>query len=170
MSRSLCALAVLALLLTAPAWARRLRSAGLSLQGFPGSVWQLYRESGRQEELAAARARFSRLQEARQRVLTDLAQGRLKLLEAARLWRDLFPAPPEEVGHLLIFVGPGGSDGERLCRYTIHRVGSTLDLRPEEARRAVARLEAELEEHLARHGTVTLPEPRRLEGYDGPGH
>src|SRR5262249_2374507 len=154
---------------TAPAWARWFRSAGLNLQAFPGSLWQLYRESGREEELDAARARCLRLHEARQRVLADLALGRLKLLEAARLWRDLSPVGPEEVGHLLIQAGPGGSDGERLCRHTIERVRSELDLRPEVTRRAVARLEAELREHLARHGTVTLPAPRRLEGYDGPG-
>jgi hypothetical protein len=115
--------------------------------------------------LSATLARCSRLHAARQRVLDDLAYGRLPLLEATRRWRDLSPVPQQLLADLLR-LEPGNSDGERLCRHTIQRIEIGLNLPPEEARRVVARLEAELQEHLARHGTVVLPAPRTSEADD----
>ena len=170
-SRSLCALTALALLFTAPVWACWLRSVGLNVGDLPGALRWLGRENERQKELNADRARCLRLHEARQRVLEDLARGRHRLLDGARQWRDLSPVPLHIQADLLR-VEPGNSEGERLCRHTIQRIEIGLDLPPEEARRVVARLEAELQEHLARHGTVVLPEPRPSEvepERDGPG-
>jgi hypothetical protein len=170
-SRSLCALTILVLLFTAPVWACWLRSVGINVGDLPAALQWLDRESERKQELSATLARCSRLHAARQRVLEDLAYGRLPLLEATRRWRDLSPVPQHIMADLLR-VEPGLSDGERLCRHTIQRIEIGLNLPPEEARQVVARLEAELQEHLARHGTVVLPEPRPSEAYsepDGPG-
>jgi hypothetical protein len=171
-SRSVCALTVLALLFAVPVWARWLRSVGLNLGGFPGALQWLHRENERKEELNATRARCLRLLEARRRVLKDLAHGRLRLLEATRQWRDLSPVPHHQLTDMLAHIKPGASYDERLCRHTIHLIEYSWELPPEETRRVIARLEAELEEHLARHGTVVLPEPRPLAADaqgDGPG-
>jgi hypothetical protein len=171
-SRSVCALTVLALLFTVPVWARWLRSVGLNLGGFPGALQWLHRENERKAELNVAQVRCWRLLEARQRVIEDLAHGRLQLLEAARQWRDLNPGPHHQLADLLVHIKTGASDDERLCRHTIQLIENSSELPPEETRRVIARLEAELEEHLARHGTVVLPEPRPRAAHalcDGPG-
>jgi hypothetical protein len=153
-------LTILTLLFTVPVWARCLRSVGLNLGDLPAALQCLHREKERGEALNAAGAWWVRVRETRQRVLEDLAHGRLPLLEAVRQWRDLSPVPHHQLAVALVPVKPGTSYDERLCRHAIHLMEYSPELPPEETRRLIARLEAELEKHLARHGTVVLPEPR----------
>jgi hypothetical protein len=92
----------------------------------------------------------------------DLADGRLTLVQAAAIFRDLDRerrVPPEIEKLRPLF--PGASDGERLCRQLIHIVKSGLELEaPARVAEVVERLEAELQELLARDGNVRLPEPQ----------
>jgi hypothetical protein len=81
--------------------------------------------------------------ERKQRVIADLIDGRLRLLEAAARFRDVQKAAPE--------------DGERLCRAVIGWVYLALSDRPERAEALASALERELQTIVSRQGAVRLP-------------
>jgi hypothetical protein len=92
----------------------------------------------------------------KQDIVLQLLDGRLTLLEAA--------AQFQRVNCLLKGQGtgpnpaePNPEDGERVCRMVIGWVQLALADRPERAEVLTARLEQELQEHLAKEGVVVLP-------------
>jgi hypothetical protein len=127
-------------------------------RGLPETFLTLRQEAKRNEKLNAELELYHRAAPARERVAEAVAAGRLGLLEAARALRDLASMPPDVFREGVERAERGDSEGERFCRHAIRCVASTLEDRPEEAARVTARLEAELQAHLARHGTVVLPE------------
>jgi hypothetical protein len=127
-------------------------------RGLPESLLQLRRETRRTEELNAAIDLYHRSLPVRRHVAEAVAAGHLGLLDGARTLRDLTPMAPDVFREAVARAERGDSEGERFCRHAIRFVASTLEEQPERASRVVARLEAELQAHLARHGTVVLPE------------
>jgi hypothetical protein len=113
------------------------------------------RRRGDPEQEAALRAdvfgRSLRLQE----VADEVRAGRLSLLEAAARARDIQSASPYFPWKHFRESHPGASDDERFCRMVIDLV--TLPTSPGSGPDpVVARLQAELDEHLSR-GTLHLP-------------
>jgi hypothetical protein len=82
-------------------------------------------------------------------------QHRLPLLEAAYQMRELVISDSRSLGWLRDLFR-GCSDEELFCRHVIAMVHSEAILEPPTAAAEVARLEAELQEHL-RHGTLHFP-------------
>ena len=85
----------------------------------------------------------------------ELRAGRITLFECAARFRDA-SAASEDSQKYLRKIHPNLSADEAQCRMVIHWVGS-LAYRDPHAAAVAARLNAELEDHLARHGTVRLP-------------
>jgi len=98
---------------------------------------------------------------AKQQVAREAAVGDRPLAEAAVLFGELNRVPPELVpaDHSPLH---GRTEGERLCRQVISYVRRNGRDWPEVGQQAATRLEAELEEELARHGSVRLPDPAGL--------
>jgi hypothetical protein len=96
--------------------------------------------------------------EARDEVVRDLQARRITLLEAAARFRQLDHTKPDFNWEAFRQCHPGRCDDERHCRHVIAWAKSALSTRPSEAAELVARLEAELQEHLRRDGAVRLPE------------
>jgi hypothetical protein len=99
---------------------------------------------------------------AKQHLTSEVAAGRQPLLEAAALFRELNRLPPalHPVDHPSL---AGRSEDELLCRHVIAYVAARDGDWPESAAEAaVARLEAELQEELRRHGAIHLPDPAGL--------
>lgn len=82
----------------------------------------------------------------------ELLAGERSLLETAAAFRVVndYPAAVKDEHWRAL---PGGSDGEKLCRQVLGHVAT----RPGVTEGQLAELERELADHLARHGTVTLP-------------
>jgi hypothetical protein len=96
---------------------------------------------------------------AKEAAVADVIAGRLTLLEAAAEFRDLNAQIPQ-AKHWLAHQYPDQPYELALCRSIIRRVGLELRPRmPEQAEILIARLEAELAEHIHRHGRVCLPVP-----------
>jgi hypothetical protein len=90
-----------------------------------------------------------------QAVADEVRAGRLSLLEAAARARDIQSASPFFPWERFRESHLGDSDDERFCRMVIDLV--TLPIRPAAGPDpVVARLQAELDEHLSR-GTLHLP-------------
>jgi hypothetical protein len=96
--------------------------------------------------------------EQRSTIVAKVRDGDMSLFEAAAQFKRLnhLPNPSSHVG-LALFRG--ACENERLCRQVIHWLdGNALSGWPHSRRRAVLdRVEAELHQHLERHGTVVLP-------------
>jgi hypothetical protein len=93
---------------------------------------------------------------AKQHIAHEVAAGALPLLKAAALFRALNRHPPAVV----VVNQPsldGLSDEEELCQQVIRYVDNLEHDWPEAAA-AMARLQAELQEELRRHGAVQLPD------------
>jgi hypothetical protein len=167
-SRFLCALIVVLALFAVSTRSRWFGSRGLDVWSLPDSFMRMQHEAERRADLNAQRARYERLQRARQQLIGELVVGRHNLVDVARALPDLCAVSPEVFWQAVDFEGKGDSRGERLCRFAIHLAYTHLDVdQPEEARRVAARLEAELQEHLARHGTVELVGDRKQSGEKG---
>jgi hypothetical protein len=96
--------------------------------------------------------------EARNRIVDQVLAGRLTLLEAATQFRGLFESP--EARATLRRRLPGVPYEQALCRQVIFDVRASLELGAVDAvGNVLARLEAELAEHLNRHGEVHLLGP-----------
>jgi hypothetical protein len=106
---------------------------------------------------------------AKELIAREVADGRRSLVEAAALYGALNRLPPatrelvrEDVGDSPLHA-PVRTDEERLCRQVVRWVQRLFLDTPEQARQAVARLEAELVEAQARPGGLRLPDPARVE-------
>jgi hypothetical protein len=97
---------------------------------------------------------------AKQHIAREAAAGARPLVQAATLFRALNRHPPAVIPVSPIFLD-GPSDEERLCRQVMRYV-TNLQVDWPEAVAAAARLEAELQEELRRHGAVQLPDPTGL--------
>jgi hypothetical protein len=96
--------------------------------------------------------------DAKRQVVEQVIAGHQTLPEAAAIFQTL-NATPADCQHEYIEDFPGNSVGEQRCREVIHRVRNEMRAgSPDQAEALVARLEAELQEHLRTHnGTVVLP-------------
>jgi hypothetical protein len=96
--------------------------------------------------------------DARRRVGESLLAGELTLFEAAAWFGYLNNHPPD--CRCEPWSGwPGDSEGERLCRMVLSWIDDRHGLSgPAERPAVVERLKKELEEHIAQHGKVILPE------------
>jgi hypothetical protein len=150
-------LAALALLLLAAlAWPGCFDTLGVNVTRIPDDANRLQRENQRGDQLEAAWAESSRRAEKRRHVILQLAAGKLSVPEAARQFWDARVAADEVLRDQLVWER-GDTEEERLCRHVIGWIRAELDDRPEEAERAIAKREAELAKHLAKHGRVILP-------------
>jgi hypothetical protein len=91
-------------------------------------------------------------------VIQDVLADRLSLLAAAARIRSAGAEVPSWARPKLERLFPGNSDNERQCRRVIALIKGELKEEPGRRYLIVGRLEAELHEHLLRHGCVRLPE------------
>jgi hypothetical protein len=144
-----------------------LGACGAGLHTLAGASWEelrkavqvvraLAREQLRSEALdARCQLILSRMHE-RDAVCTDLAAGRLSLLQAATRFREVHQrAVPGIVEYGTSY--PGNSEGERLCREVIDYTVFLFAEQPERCAALEVRLTAELQAHLDRSETITLP-------------
>jgi hypothetical protein len=97
--------------------------------------------------------------DAKDAVVADLIDGRLTLFEAAARFRAVNESNPQAEQWLTGFPLGDQPYETALCRSVIRRV--EVELRPRGSKLGhgiVARLEAQLADHLKRHGSVRLPE------------
>ena len=139
---------------TLPAWL-----AGPGPKG--ESAWELgarlVYEDRREELLSQVRASVLNRLARRQEIARDVIAGRLSLLEAAVGFRRLNEQCPDFAAAYRRGY-PGATAEESLCRQVIYWVFNELEPKaPDRAREVTSRLEAELESHLSRDGTVHLP-------------
>jgi len=98
---------------------------------------------------------------AKQNITRDVIERKLSLLEAARQIQTIVSTDSRALSWLRIFV-PSSSEEEMFCRHVIALVESKLLYEPQRAAAEVARLEAELQEHLRRgtlHFANKYPQP-----------
>jgi hypothetical protein len=88
-------------------------------------------------------------------VTEQLLRGEISLFAAAARFAVL-NAQPADCPELHWRTLEGASDGEKLCRQVIDWVEHQLQAQEQPHGPTVARLKEELEEHLARHGEVSL--------------
>jgi hypothetical protein len=112
----------------------------------------------RRARLDLYRARLFRSMDTKRRVAEELLDGRITLFQAVVQFQRAEQGLPASAARLraLRAMFSGNSDAERWCRKVIRYLRATW---PEStrARRAVRRLEQELDRHLRRYGTVRLP-------------
>jgi hypothetical protein len=151
---------LLAAVLVGAGYACREGAEYLSRSG-DGEAARLDREARRASRLEASWADLCDRIETRARVVAEVSAGRLSLFEAAVRFRalDLQVLEPDVNTIMLRRQFAGESDGERYCRKVIDYIRGAEETRGEPTPVA-RRLEAELTEHLRRHGTVRLPTGR----------
>jgi hypothetical protein len=162
MSTSLRLLSVLGLFVALAGGVLFVGSGGLALLGrdcceLPDLLGQLKEERHRGAELNRQWKHTLHRDTVQSEAVAELLDGRLSLLQAAAHFRDL----EETSGEISTSAGRtecGWADGERLCREIIQRVYEQLRWAdPEMALEIAVSLEAELWQHQAPDGTVTLP-------------
>jgi hypothetical protein len=126
------------------------------------SAWdlavRLVYEDQREESLEKVRETVVGRVARREKIVQELAEGRLTLREAAAGFRRLNELTPDFVPAYRKGF-PGATADESLCRQVIYWVANVLERdEPERVRAVKSRLEAELESHLRRDGTVHLPD------------
>jgi hypothetical protein len=117
---------------------------------------QMAEEIRRGEQLDAAGPIIMHGLERKSEIARELIAGRLTLFEAAARFKAVNAARPANLPPILDPY-PGATYEERLCRQVIVFADTELEGSYDRAE-FVARLEADLQEHLDRHGTVVLPE------------
>ena len=142
----LSALAGLSLL--QPGW---LAAVGLDIDGVPATMSNYAGQLERGERLDAARQDSLDRIEARQQVVGDVIDRRLRLAEAAARFQELDRADPSFNWERFRAWAPGASDQEKQCRAVIRRVRTALADDPDRAQGETRRLEEALQEVL-RHG------------------
>jgi hypothetical protein len=97
--------------------------------------------------------------DAKRRVIGELLEDRLNLMEAARWFKELNERPEDCQDRYRVFY-PAPSAGESLCRQVLTFVRAELKSLPRsQAESLMSKLEGELCDHLRRHdGIVVLPE------------
>jgi hypothetical protein len=116
-------------------------------------------DSRRRAHIDAIMRRWS----AKERVMADLFARRITLLEAAARFRDLhLTAPPFDWSTWRMIMHDrfpnAADDDECMCRHVIDAMDARFSEFSEEAPSVLARLEAELNDHL-RRGTLQLRPP-----------
>ena len=112
----------------------------------------------RGQELEDQTRRARERNDAKDAVVIDVITGRLNLFEAAARFRNINDSNPQAEHWLTSFPYHGQPYELALCRSVIRRVELELESRGTGAEETfVARLQAELAEHLRRHGRVYLP-------------
>lgn len=136
---------------------QRLAEAAADLGQLPRSV-RAWLDSNREiAEIDREMEAFWKRHEARREVIAELTRRRLTLAEAAGRFRDLNAEAP--CRRHLRANHPGRTEEESVCRHLIAWARGELSGRsPGLADEVAARLEAELERHLERDGTVYLPD------------
>ena len=134
-------------------WSARL---GLNLTEWLDIQQRLEEEGRRRDILSYQSQQLSRNLEAKCRVLEDLRDHRLTLLEAAARFRALGCPGPENNLKLFRLVYPGQTDEERWCRQVIGFLRGA-DSNQSELASLVDEFEAELTQHLAK-GSLHLPD------------
>jgi hypothetical protein len=120
-------------------------SAEVSSQQALDPFTQLYHRS---EDLEARFAAVTRKFEARCQLARELVAGQRTLLETAVCFRELDRAHADFVWSAFRKTYRGQTDDERHCLHVIATVENVLWPRPREAAAVIARLKAELQEHL----------------------
>jgi hypothetical protein len=94
----------------------------------------------------------------RKEIVDQLRDGKVDLFAAAAHFKRMNHLPNvAQFDPLVAFRG--ASEDEKVCRQVINWLVAELQSQPPSQRQAVLdRLEAELADHLARHGKVVLPE------------
>jgi hypothetical protein len=125
-------------------------------------------ENERREELNARSIGISRCLAEKDRIAQEVLAGRLELLEAAAMFRDVQNAVSGYDWKLFRAVTPGATDEEKLCRAAIGYVSLFAEESSAGGRAVLDRLETELNLHLE-SGTLRLrskrasdPCPRQL--------
>jgi hypothetical protein len=149
--RIFLALAVLGLALVQAIclWVRWEKDSGDALAGSQKAVLPL------EVQLTVVKKRIRE----KENIIRSLAAGEMGLFEAAAWFRYLGTPPPEKPApHWQLF--PGRCEGEKLCRQVIDCTTNWLRGKISDSQLAdwTAGKEAELEAHIARHGTVQLGE------------
>src|SRR5262249_26386093 len=122
---------------------------GAADEGGEPSFWdEAQQEQRRGEELDARLADAVRRSEVTMATGAGVIAGRLTLREAAARYRALARGNPDFPWETFRRTYAGASDEERFCRQVIDAVQMELKDQPDEAAEVVARLEAELQEHL----------------------
>jgi hypothetical protein len=126
----------------------------------------LQKESYRLEKLRAqSKTTWARIM-ASDRLMQELIDGKLTLLEAARQYCDLYAEAPLKVWMVIKERHSGATDEERFCRHLISYAARALENQPDQARHVTEKLEAELEEYLRHDDREVLGIPQG-EGWDG---
>jgi hypothetical protein len=125
----------------------------------PGPIGQWYVAVTHQQELEDEVKRVQQRCDAKIAVVADVIAGRLTLFEAAARFRGLNASNPQAEYWLTTYAYPDQPYELALCRSVIDRVAVKLRSQASgEPDDTVARLEAELAEHLNRHGRICLPD------------
>jgi hypothetical protein len=134
---------------------------GFSLASLDVWNWpDAYRSLGRAEERAAALEGFQdRMRDryrAKRALGAELAAGHLTLSEAVQRFR-LLVSDPADFWRVLRTIEPGSSDEERLWRHVMDWADIAVEHDPEHRAALLARLESELQRHLAQPGGRSQP-------------
>jgi hypothetical protein len=120
-------------------------------------LWsKLQHERQRDKELQAAFRTVKARVDGKQRVVQELLDGRITLLEAAARFHELCAPSPAIIAGLHQRYPGCSSDAECYCRSAIRYAEDVLEDRPDRAA-VLARLQAELDDHLA-HGSLRRAE------------
>jgi hypothetical protein len=151
---SMCTVALALLAATAVACRSGLVDFGLDLSDLPELMTQLQHHQERGATIdSRLRETLARLR-AKEAIARQLIEGRLTLLEGAQRLGEL-PGALSDWAEMLPAQERGSSPRETYCRHLIGMVQASLSSQPNRARAVLARLEAELREHLRRG--VALP-------------
>jgi hypothetical protein len=149
LSRPTASLILAAALLSAlDGWSRVAQLAGVSPQAAARPFLRPAEErrAALDADLAATEARRQRTKE----LAADVAEGRLELTEAAARLREMYRAVPDFPWQTVRRRFPGASDEECCCRLMMAEVEALLGPDSERARAVAPRLEAQLQQLLAR--------------------
>jgi hypothetical protein len=125
----------------------------------PGDAQPAADDPVRLEDIVYKREVADRRMEGKNQVTRDLIAGRITLPEAAARFKVLNETPAD-CPFNYENKAEGNSEGERLCRQVINWAVTEVAQTSEAQAQALSqRLEAELQVHLRRDGTVWLPAP-----------
>ena len=102
---------------------------------------------------------------AKEQVARDVVAGRLSLLQAAALFRELNKLIPRPAKPTVVDTSidiPADTDEAWLCRQVVYHVRVALTTDPLRARAAVSRLEADFAAELRQCGAIRLPDASAL--------
>jgi hypothetical protein len=110
-----------------------------------------------EQKLESLRQNIRAAIEAKTAIATEVIHGQLTLTEAARAFRRAEADLPSELIWQSLEAFPGNCSGERICRKVIGYASRLLAADPTRQLQLTQRLEAELQQHLDIHGTVSVP-------------